>query len=124
MRSWVFSAWLTAPVRTKRTRLLGEDRCLRPGGQADGQPPGGDVIDSAAPGVGGGDAVADQPLVQRQIRELALLDARMPGRISAGAAGRGLGIEPLARSGRAAGRAPAVVPGCHRAWGWVIGSLG
>ena len=25
-RSWVFSAWLTAPVRTKRTRLLGEDR--------------------------------------------------------------------------------------------------
>ena len=26
MRSWVFSAWLTAPVRTKRTRLLGEDR--------------------------------------------------------------------------------------------------
>ena len=21
MRSWVFSAWLTAPVRTKRTRL-------------------------------------------------------------------------------------------------------
>src|SRR6516165_10964426 len=31
---------------------------------------------TAAPGVGRGDAVADQPLVQRQIRELALLDAR------------------------------------------------
>ena len=88
MRSWVFSAWLTAPVRTKRTRLLGEDRCLRPGGQADGQPPGGDVIDGAAPGVGGGDAVADQPLVQRQIRELALLDARAGAHLSRWLAGR------------------------------------
>ena len=57
-------------------QVLGEDRRLRPGGQADGQPPGGDVVDGAAPGVGGGDAVADQPLVQRQIRELALLGAR------------------------------------------------
>ena len=89
MRSWVFSAWLTAPVRTKRTRLLGEDRCLRPGGQADGQPPGGDVIDSAAPGVGGGDAVADQPLVQLQVRELVLLDARIGERL-----GRGGGTRP------------------------------
>jgi len=43
--------------------------------QADGKAPGGDVVDRAAPG-GGGDAVVDQPLVQRQIRELALLDAR------------------------------------------------
>ena len=87
MRSWVFSAWLTAPVRTKRTRLRAKTGDLRPGGQADGQPPGGDVIDRAAPGVGGGDAVADQPLVQRQIRELALLDARAGAHL-AGAAGR------------------------------------
>jgi hypothetical protein len=28
------------------------------------------VIDRGTPGVGGGDAVADQPLVQLQIREL------------------------------------------------------
>ena len=34
------------------------------------------MVNGAAPGVGGGDAVADQPLVQRQIRELALLGAR------------------------------------------------
>ena len=46
-------------------QAAGEDRRLRPGGQPDGQPPGGDVVDGAAPGVGGGDAVADQPLVQR-----------------------------------------------------------
>ena len=140
MRSWVFSAWLTAPVRTKRTRLLGEDRCLRPGGQADGQPPGGDVIDGAAPGVGGGDAVADQPLVQRQVRELALLGARagedlirwLAGRVAT-CGGRCCGARPghraigavgLSRRGRAAaGRALAVVPGCHRGWAWVIGSL-
>jgi len=62
-------------------QALGEDRRLRPGGQADRQPPGGDVIDRS-PGVGGGDAVADQPLVQRQIRELALLGARIGVRIT------------------------------------------
>ena len=33
------------------------------------------MIDGAAPGVGGGDAVPDQPLVQGQIRELAVLRA-------------------------------------------------
>jgi hypothetical protein len=90
---------------------------LGAGRQADRQPPGGDVIDGAPPGVGGGDAVADQPLVQRQIWELGLVGLRI-GCLSAGAPGRGLGIEPLARSGRtagaravAAGRVPAVVPG-------------
>ncbi len=55
-------------------QALGEGRLLRTGGQPDGQPPGGDVVDGAAPGVGG-DAVADQPLVELQVRELALLDA-------------------------------------------------
>ena len=45
-------------------QALGEDRWLRPGRQPDGQPPGGDVVDGAAPGVGGGDAVADQPFIQ------------------------------------------------------------
>ena len=48
-------------------QALGEDRVLRPGGQPDGQPPGGDVIDGAAPGVGGGGAVVDEPLVQGQL---------------------------------------------------------
>jgi hypothetical protein len=57
-------------------QVLSEDRRLRPGGQADGQPPSGDVIDGAAPRVGRRDAVADQPLVELQIRELALLNAR------------------------------------------------
>ena len=36
-------------------QALGEDRCLRPGRQPDGQPPGGDVIDGAAAAVRGGD---------------------------------------------------------------------
>ena len=31
-------------------QAAGEDRCLRPGGQADRQPPGGDVIDRGCPG--------------------------------------------------------------------------
>ena len=84
------------------------------------------MIDGAAPGVGGGDAVADQPLVQRQIRELALLDARTG---SASRPGRRAGARPSAwpvarpGPGGAAGRALAVVPGCDRAWAWVIGSL-
>ena len=38
-------------------QALGEDGWLRPGGQPDGQPPGGDMVDGAAPAVGCGDAV-------------------------------------------------------------------
>jgi hypothetical protein len=64
------------PGADEADQAAGEDRRLRPGRQADGQPPGGDMVDGAAPGVGSGDAIVDQPLVQLQIRELALLDAR------------------------------------------------
>ncbi len=49
-------------------QALGEDRGLRPGGQPDGQPPGGDMVDGPVPGVGCGGAVADEPLVQGQLR--------------------------------------------------------
>ena len=111
-------------------QAAGEDRRLRPGGQPDGQPPGGDVVDGAAPGVGGGDAVADQLLVQRPDPGAGSPRRPAPGRISVGAAGRDLVVEPYARSGwatearaAAAGRARALVPGCHRAWAWVIGAL-
>jgi hypothetical protein len=31
-------------------QALGELRCLRPSGQPEGQPPGGEVIDDACPG--------------------------------------------------------------------------
>ena len=48
-------------------QVLGEVRCLRPGGQPDGQPPGGDMIDGPVLGVGCGGAVVDEPLVQRQL---------------------------------------------------------
>lgn len=85
MRSWVFSAGLIAPVWAKRTRPLDEDRCLRPGGQPDGQPPGGDVVDGPVLGVGCGGAVVDEPLVQGQLWEQPVL--RRP----AGACWRGLG---------------------------------
>src|SRR6266566_1996071 len=54
-------------------QALSEDRGLRPGGQPDGQPPGGDMVDGAPPAVRGGDAVADEPLVQRQVRERPVL---------------------------------------------------
>ena len=73
MRSWVFSAGLIAPVSTKRTRPWAKSGACGPGGQPDGQPPGGDVVDGGAAAVGGGDAVGDEPLVQRQVRERPVL---------------------------------------------------
>jgi hypothetical protein len=48
-------------------QALGEDRCLRPGRQRDGQSPGGDMLDRPAAGVGRGGAVVDDPLVQGQL---------------------------------------------------------
>ena len=48
-------------------QAAGEVGVLGPGGQPDGQPPGGDVVDEAVPGVGDGGAVADEPLVQGQL---------------------------------------------------------
>ena len=110
-------------------QVLGEDRRLRLGGQTDGEAPGGDVIDGASPGVCGGDAVADQPLVQLQIRELALFDARASARVGR-AAGRGPAAGPYALPGWAAGaraivavRGLALVPGCDWGWAWVIGPV-
>ena len=45
----------------------GEVLFLWPGGQPDGQPPGGDVIDDGAPAVSVRDAVVDQALVKGQV---------------------------------------------------------
>src|SRR6266516_6521777 len=45
-------------------QALGEGRGLGAGGQPDRQPPGGEVVDGAALGVGGGDAVVNEPFVQ------------------------------------------------------------
>ena len=44
-------------------QALGEVRCLRSRSQPDGQPPGGEVIDGAAPAVSCGDTVLDDALV-------------------------------------------------------------
>jgi hypothetical protein len=44
------------PGADEADQTAGEGGWLRAGGQPDGQPPGGDVIDAAAPAVGGGDA--------------------------------------------------------------------
>ena len=46
---------------------LGEGRCLRPGSQPDSEPPGGDMIDGAAPAVSGGDTVVNETLVDGQV---------------------------------------------------------
>ena len=54
-------------------QALGEDWGLRPRGQPDGQPPGGEVVDGTPLAVGGGDAVADEPLVQGKVREWPIL---------------------------------------------------
>ena len=48
-------------------QAVGEVRWLRLGGEPDGQPAGGDVVDDGAAAVGGGDAVADEALVQGQV---------------------------------------------------------
>jgi hypothetical protein len=68
-----------------------EDRWLRAGGQPDGQPPGGDVIDAAAAAVGGVDAVADETLVQGQVRQQPVL-RQLPGVSRAAACRSGCGI--------------------------------
>jgi len=54
-------------------QAVGEVRCLRPGGQPDGQPSGGDMIDAAALAVSGGDAVVDKTLVEGQVWERPVL---------------------------------------------------
>ena len=71
------------------------------------------MVDGAAPGVGVGDAVGDEPLVQGQVRELALVT---PG--SRGASGRCCGsrtghpaVDAVRLSRRGAG-------GCCRARAW------
>jgi hypothetical protein len=46
-----------------------ERRGLGAGGEPDGQAAGGDVVDGGAAGVGGEQAVADEVLVQGQVRE-------------------------------------------------------
>ncbi len=49
-------------------QAAGQVWVLGAGGQPDGQPPGGDVIDGAVPGVGVGGADVDEPLVLRQVQ--------------------------------------------------------
>src|SRR6202035_280793 len=44
-------------------QAVGEVALLGPGGQPDGQPSGGEVVDDGAAVVGCGDAVVDEPLV-------------------------------------------------------------
>ena len=79
MRSWVFSSALIAPVRDEADQAPGQDRVLRPGGQPDGQPPGGDVIDGAVPGVGVGGAEGDELLVLGQV-QVRLVVGQLAGR--------------------------------------------
>jgi hypothetical protein len=68
-------AQLGLEVRADRAGLdeadqaAGEVRFLGPGGQPDGQPPGGQVVDDGAAAVGVGDAVVDEAFVHGQVRE-------------------------------------------------------
>ena len=87
MRSWVLSAGLIAPVSDEADQALGEVWFLRPGGQPDGQPPGGEVVDGAAPAVRGGDAVADEALVHGQVWQRPVLGQPV-GRVLPGVLGR------------------------------------
>ena len=57
----------------------GQDRVLRAGGHPDGQPPGGDIIDGAVPGVGVGGAEGDELLVLGQV-QVRLVAGQLAGR--------------------------------------------
>ena len=57
-------------------QAVGEVGFLGPGGQPDGQPPGGDVVDDGAAAVGFGDAVGDEPLVQGKVGQRPVLGSR------------------------------------------------
>ena len=111
-------AQLGLEVRADRAGLdeadqaAGEVRFLGPGGQPDGQPPGGDVVDDGAAAVGVGDAVVDEALVQGGGRGAARARAAgsrvLPGRYaviglihgSCGVSGRrGAGHVPLGGAG-------------------------
>src|SRR6266704_5002230 len=119
MRSWVFSAWLTAPVWTKRTRLRARTGAC---GRAARQMASRRAV-TWSTAVPRASAAAMPSLISRSYscRSGSWLSSTLaPGGISVGAAGRGLATVPAARSGSAAGRALAVVPGCDRAWAWVI----
>ena len=77
-------------------QAVGEVAFLGPGGQPDGQPPGGDVVDDGAAAVGFGDAIGDEPLVQAHVRQ------------------RPVHGQPVAGSGR---RSYAVIGLIHRSHG-------
>jgi hypothetical protein len=59
-----------------------EDGILRPGGQPDSQPSGGEVIDGAPPAVSCSDAFLNQPLVSGRVWKWSalLLLGRLPTR--------------------------------------------
>ena len=92
MRSWVLSVRVDRSGFDEADQAVGEDRCLRPGGQPDGQPPGGDVIDDAAAAVGVGDAVVDEALVQGQVGQRPVLRAA-GSRRPAGRSGAAIGLD-------------------------------
>ena len=60
-------------------QAVGEVAFLGPGGQPDGQPPGGDVVDDGAAAVGFGDAVGDEPLVQGKVWQRPVLGQPVGG---------------------------------------------
>ena len=92
----------------KADQAPGQDRMLRAGGHPDGQPPGGDIIDGAVPGVRVGGTYGDELLVlgQVQVRLVAGQLAGLPGRAAA---------LPFA-----ADRAAWWPDGIHRSYGWML----
>ncbi len=78
-------AQLGLEIRVDRSGLgetdqaVGEVRCLGTGGQPDGQPPGGEVIDDCAAVVGVGDAVGDETFVQGQVGKRPILGQPVGG---------------------------------------------
>jgi hypothetical protein len=60
-------------------QAVGEVWCLGPGSHPDGQPPGGEVVDDGAAAIGVGDAVGDEPLIQREVGQWPGLEQLVAG---------------------------------------------
>jgi len=80
-------------------QAMGEVWCLGPGGQPDGQPPGGEVVDDGAAAVGVGDAVGDEPLVHREVGQ-----RPVRGQLVAGSGGRPWAVIGLIHRSRGVSR--------------------
>ena len=131
------------PGLDEADQAAGEVPFLGPGGQPDGQPPGGDVVDDGAAAVGVDDAVVDETLVQGKVGQRPVLGQPVggscpgtyaviglmhrscgvlgyPGKLALGDAGELCRLRTLCLAGQSA----ASWSGCRLTCCWRLRSLG